>query len=168
MNAVGPQECTGEVTMRRVSGDEGIEGVSDSDVHGWTVRRYGADAKESGGAGVANLATVLHEAGEGKTEYSRGLGKRRRNKNAPPRIRTPSRRSGARSCHAPGGEAARGPTVGVLRSVCVAHRRGAESRCWGVFIIAVHRAFVLGLGARHRGIVELSEGVIRCVTVFAC
>ena len=27
----------------------------------------------------------------------------------------------------------------------------------GVFIIAVHRAFVLGLGARHRGIVELSE-----------
>ena len=37
-----------------------------------------------------------------------------------------------------------------------AHRR-AESRFWGVFIIAVHRAFVLGLGARHRGIVELSE-----------
>ena len=32
---------------------------------------------------------------------------------------------------------------------------------WGVFIIAVHRAFVLGLGARHRGIVELSED--RCV-----
>jgi hypothetical protein len=56
-------------------------------------------------------------------------------------------------------------TTGVLRSV--AHRR-AESRFWGVFIIAVHRAFVLGLGARHRGIVELSEGVIRCVTVFAC
>ena len=39
----------------------------------------------------------------------------------------------------------------------------------GVFIIAVHRAFVLGLGARHRGIVDLSEGVIRCVTVLvAC
>jgi len=85
--------------------------------------------------------------------------------NGAPRIRTPSRRSGARSCHAPGGVAARGPPVGVLRSV--AHRR-AESRFWGVFIIAVHRAFVLGLGARHRGIVELSEGVIRCVTVFAC
>jgi hypothetical protein len=33
-----------------------------------------------------------------------------------------------------------------------------ESRFWGVFVIAVHRAFVLGLGARHRGIVELSEG----------
>ena len=64
-----------------------------------------------------------------------------------------------------GGVAARGPPVGVLRSA--AHRR-AESRFWGVFIIAVHRAFVLGLGARHRGIVELSEGVIRCVTVFAC
>ena len=64
-----------------------------------------------------------------------------------------------------GGMAARGPPVGVLRSA--AHRR-AESRFWGVFIIAVHRAFVLGLGARHRGIVELSEGVIRCVTVFAC
>jgi hypothetical protein len=46
----------------------------------------------------------------------------------------------------------------VLRSA--AHRR-AESRFWGVFIIAVHRAFVLGLGGRHRGIVEL------CVTVFA-
>ena len=28
---------------------------------------------------------------------------------------------------------------------------------------AVHRAFVLGLGAWHRGIVELSEGVIRDV-----
>ena len=88
------------------------------------------------------------------------------NMNGAPRIRTPSRRSGARSCHAPGGVAARGP-VGVLRSA--AHRR-AESRFWGVFIIAVHRAFVLGLGARHRGIVDLSdsEGVIRCVTVFAC
>jgi len=62
---------------------------------------------------------------------------------------------------APGGMAAWGPPVGVLRSV--AHRR-AESRFlgdWGVFIIAVHRAFVLGLGARHRGIVELSED--RCV-----
>ena len=45
--------------------------------------------------------------------------------------------------------------VGVLRSA--AHRR-AEYRFWGVFIIAVHRAFVLGLGARHRGIVKLSEG----------
>ena len=55
--------------------------------------------------------------------------------------------------------------MGVLRSA--AHRR-AESRFWGVFIFAVHRAFVLGLGARHRGIVDLSEGVIRCVTVFAC
>ena len=50
--------------------------------------------------------------------------------------------------------------MGVLRSA--AHRRD-ESRFWGVFIIAVHRAFVLGLGARHRGIVELSEGVIRDV-----
>ena len=53
-----------------------------------------------------------------------------------------------------GGVAARGPPVGVLRSA--AHRR-AESRFWGVFIIAVHRAFVLGLGAQHRGIVKLSE-----------
>ena len=64
-----------------------------------------------------------------------------------------------------GGVAARGPPVGVLRSA--AHRR-AESRFWGVFIIAVHRAFVLGLGAQHRGIVELSQSVFRCVTVFAC
>ena len=30
---------------------KGLEGVSDSDFHGWTVPRYGADAKESGGAG---------------------------------------------------------------------------------------------------------------------
>ena len=68
-----------------------------------------------------------------------------------------------------GGLAARGPPVGVLRSA--AHRR-AESRFRGVFIIAVHRAFVLGLGARHRGIVDLSESVCvcdsRCVTVFVC
>ena len=35
---------------------KGLEGVSDSDFHGWTVPRYGADAKESGSAGVANLA----------------------------------------------------------------------------------------------------------------
>ena len=77
------------------------------------------------------------------------------NVNGAPHMRTPSRRSGARSSHAPGGVAARGPPVGVLRSA--AHRR-AESRFWGVFIIAVHRAFVLGLGARHRGIVKLSEG----------
>ena len=59
-----------------------------------------------------------------------------------------------------------GVNADVLSSraaVSVAHRR-AESQFWGVFIIAVHRAFVLGLGARHRGIV----GVIRCVTVFAC
>ena len=55
------------------------------------------------------------------------------------------------------------PRGGWLREVrrwaccgLAAHRR-AESRFWGVFIIAVHRAFVLGLGARHRGIVELSK-----------
>ena len=57
--------------------------------------------------------------------------------------------------------------MGVLRSA--AHRR-VEFRLpvWlrGVFIIAVHHAFVLGLGARHGGIVKLS--VVRCVTVFAC
>ena len=40
----------------------------------------------------------------------------------------------------------------VLRSA--AHRR-AESRFWGVYIIAVLRAFVLGLGAR--GIAVLCE-----------
>ena len=54
--------------------------------------------------------------------------------------------------------------MGVLRSA--AHRR-VEFRLpvWlrGVFIIAVHHAFVLGLGARHGGIVKLS--VVRCVTV---
>ena len=57
--------------------------------------------------------------------------------------------------------------MGVLRSAT--HRR-VEFRLpvWlrGVFIIAVHHAFVLGLGARHGGIVKLS--VVRCVTVFAC
>ena len=56
--------------------------------------------------------------------------------------------------------------MGVLRSA--AHRR-VEFRLpvWlrGVFIIAVHHTFVLGLGARHGGIVKLS--VVRCVTVFA-
>ena len=73
------------------------------------------------------------------------------NVNGAPRMRTPSRRSGARSCHAPGG--------GWLHEV----RRGLRrTRFWGVFIIAVHRAFVLGLGARHRGIVELSEGNWMC------
>ena len=59
----------------------------------------------------------------------------------------------------------------ALLSRGVKHGRFTRSRCGrrrGVFIIAVHRAFVLGLGARHRGIVDLSEGVIRCVTVFAC
>ena len=54
--------------------------------------------------------------------------------------------------------------MGVLRSA--AHRR-AESRFWGVFIITVHRAFVLGLGAQHRGIVELCQRIEMCVTVFA-
>ena len=64
--------------------------------------------------------------------------------------------SGRAELSCPGGDGCvRGPPVGVLRSA--AHRR-AESRFWGVFIIAVHRAFVLGLGARHRGIVKLSEG----------
>ena len=57
--------------------------------------------------------------------------------------------------------------MGVLRSA--AHRR-VEFRLpvWlrGVFIIAVHHTFVLGLGARHGGIVKLS--VVKCVTVFAC
>ena len=82
-------------------------------------------------------------------------------------MRTPSRRSGARSCHAPGG----GWLHEVRRWACcglsAAHRRAESRRFWGVFIIAVHRAFVLGLGAWHRGIVELSE-VVRCVTVSAC
>ena len=49
--------------------------------------------------------------------------------------------------------------------------RRVESRLpvWlrGVFIIAVHHAFVLGLGARHGGIVELSEDSCGCVTVSA-
>ena len=46
-------------------------------------------------------------------------------------------------------------------SVLEEETKKKKSRFWGVFIIAVHRAFVLGLGAPgigHRGIVELSEG----------
>ena len=77
------------------------------------------------------------------------------NMNGAPHMRTLSRRSGARSrrsCHAPGGRWLRDRSAGGRAAVCAAHRR-AESRFWGVFIIAVHRAFVLGLGARHRGIV---------------
>ena len=59
------------------------------------------------------------------------------------------------------------PRGGWLREVrewacCGLWRTGGPSPGFGgVFIIAVHRAFVLGLGARHRGIVELSED--RCV-----
>ena len=46
-------------------------------------------------------------------------------------------------------------SAGGRAAVCGAPR-GPSPGLWGVFIIAVHRAFVLGLGARHRGIVELS------------
>ena len=48
----------------------------------------------------------------------------------------------------------------VRRWACCGLRRtgGPSPELWGVFIIAVHRAFVLGLGAQHRGIVKLSEG----------
>ena len=64
------------------------------------------------------------------------------------------RRSGVRSAVSPWGVAARGPPVGVLRS---AAHRWVEFRLpvWlrGVFIIAVHHTFVLGLGARHGGTV---------------
>ena len=55
------------------------------------------------------------------------------------------------------------PRGGWLREVrrwaCCGLRRtgGPSPGLWGVSIIAVHRAFVLGLGAQHRGIV-LSEG----------
>ena len=58
--------------------------------------------------------------------------------------------------------------MGVLRSAPA--RRRVESRLparlRGVFSsIAVHHAFVLGLGARHGGIVELSEGSWVCDSV---
>jgi hypothetical protein len=48
----------------------------------------------------------------------------------------------------------------VRRWACCGLRRtgGPSPELWGVFIIAVHRACVLGLGAQHRGIVKLSEG----------
>ena len=54
--------------------------------------------------------------------------------------------------------------MGVLRSVA---RRRAESRFWGVFIIAVHRAFVLGSGARGIAVLWSCQGMETCVTVFA-
>ena len=63
------------------------------------------------------------------------------------------------------------PRGGWLREVrrwaCCGLRRtgGPSPGFWGVFIIAVHRAFVLGLGARHRGIVELSEDRYVCDSV---
>jgi hypothetical protein len=45
--------------------------------------------------------------------------------------------------------------IGERRSWVWEEKEKKKSRFWGVFINAVHRAFVLGLGARHRGIVEL-------------
>ena len=91
--------------------------------------------------------------------------------NDAPRIRTPRRagRSGARSCHAPGGGvAARGPPVGLLRSVCGApagrvpvlgrfHHRRTPCLCAG-FGGPASRAYC---GAVTRVWLE-------CVTVFAC
>ena len=81
------------------------------------------------------------------------------NMNGAPRMRTPSRLApvwrAKLSC--PGGDGCmRGPPVGVLRSA--AHCGGPESRFWGVFIIAVHRAFVLGGGpaSRYCGAVRLT------------
>ena len=51
---------------------KGLEGVSDSDFHGWTVPRYGADAKESGGVASRTSPSVGHGidicGGGGKTE----------------------------------------------------------------------------------------------------
>jgi len=63
------------------------------------------------------------------------------------------------------------PRGGWLREVCrwaccgLRRTGGPSPGFWGVFIIAVHRAFVLGLGARHRGIVELSERIDVCDSV---
>ena len=50
-------------------------------------------------------------------------------------------------------------SAGGRAAVCGAPA-GRESRFWGVVIIAVRRAFVLGLGARHRGINRV-QGVSR-------
>ena len=58
--------------------------------------------------------------------------------------------------------------MGVLR-VCALRRTGGPSPGFGAFSSSPYTvAFVLGLGAQHRGIVELSQSVFRCVTVFAC
>ena len=55
----------------------------------------------------------------------------------------------------------RGQLRGIVERISTKCVREVSKRTLALFIIAVHRAFVLGLGARHRGIVELSED--RCV-----
>ena len=63
--------------------------------------------------------------------------------------------------HVIGGYAQHGGAGGKC---CGLRRTGGPSpELWGVFIIAVHRAFVLGLGAQHRGIVKSCQRVVRCV-----
>ena len=85
--------------------------------------------------------------------------------NGAPRMRTPVAPVWRAELSCPGG----GWLREVRRWACCGLRRtgGPSPELWGVFIIAVHRAFVLGLGAQHRGIVKLSEGDEMCVTVFA-
>ena len=53
--------------------------------------------------------------------------------------------------------------MGVLRSA--AHPGGPSPGLWGVFIIAVHRAFVLGLGARHIAVLWSCQGIDVCDSV---
>ena len=72
-----------------------------------------------------------------------------------PRMRTPSRRSGARSCHAPGGDGCM-RSAGGRAAVCGAPAGRVPN--FGAFSSSPYTAFVLGLGAQHRGIVKLSEG----------
>jgi hypothetical protein len=87
------------------------------------------------------------------------------NMNGAPRIRTPSRRSGARSCHAPGG----GWLHEVRRWACCGLRRsgGPSPGFWGVFIIAVQTVplcWVWGPGIAvlwscHEGVVRMCDSV---------
>jgi len=81
----------------------------------------------------------------------------------------PSRLSGARSCHAPGGVAARARSAGGRAAVC-----GAPASRVPVLGRFHHRRTpclcAAGLGARHRGIVDgaVTRVWLECVTVFAC
>ena len=62
----------------------------------------------------------------------------------------------------PGGRSRSSP-----RAIARGGRPGAGPCSW-LRVVRCLSPAAMGLGGRHRGIVDLSEGVTRCVTVFAC